>query len=268
MPEPQPGINLSRRKLRSLIGGRDSRYSWLELLTPDMVVWEDDFMGDTLHGGYQSTAGAGAGALAAALVAGQLGGMVRLVTGTAGDSTARSDLSLGIHFRADMGPVFLCRLQMSAITGVKVEVGFTDVVSGTDAGAVNVKATPTFTAADAALWALDTNDNTDWEGLGVDSGTAAVTQEAAIAPVAATYETLVVALREYNSTDRLAAATYLRFNADGNQTYPGGNGAPVWQSLAVSSDVLLTPWIYAEARNTTSKNVDIDFIKVWQRRVA
>lgn len=240
----------TREILKRKLPGNDKVFSLLELLTLNISKWDDDFQGDTLHGGYQSTA-SGAGSAAAAISAGLQGGAVILVTGT--DADGRSDLSLGLHFAGNSNVVIAARLKISAISGAKIEIGFTDVVSGTDAGAVATKATPTFNANGCALWAFDTNDNDYWEGIAALEGVAATTVEAAISPAADTYEWMIVAL---NGT----SAKYLRLNADAEKTYESA-----WQTSAITAATLLTPWVFVQTRNTTSKTLTLDRWIVYQR---
>ena len=161
-------------------------------------------------------------------------------------------------------------LSLSAITSVKVEVGFTDV--NNDPGAVAVKATPTFTATDCALWVLDTNDNGNWEGLAANNGTTSpmATVEAAISPVASTMEWLMVELLRTDSTDNECAVIFRRFTEAGLMTY----GPEVGSSTAIggqanpqgpNSNVLLTPWVFVQTRViTTGKTLDIDKLHVRQ----
>lgn len=258
MADPIIRVN-SRDFLRREMPGRDDLFPFLELNTFDMAVWFDDFMGDqfrydaTAPGTYQTTADSGA--TAAAIVTGQVNGIIRLVTGTTANQ--KSDISLGLHFRGELNAVIAVRLLASAVTSVKMEVGFTDVVSGTDDGAVNVLATPSFNATDAALWVVDTNDTALWQAVGVQNGTAATKQEPTsdqVGPAAATYETMIVALRD-------TTAYFYRLNANGRLTY---SSDPM--TSAVTAATSLTPWVSAHTRNTTSKNCDIDFIWVAQRR--
>lgn len=243
----------TRERLGQIVGSKiDGLFPFLEMLTLDFVMWDDEFQSDTLHGGYQSTA-SGAGAVAAAVLTGAVNGQIRLTTGT--DNGGRSDLSLGLHYRGDQGCAIAVRVASDVISSYKLEVGFTDVISGTDAGAVNVLATPTWTATDAVVWAIDTNNDGNYRGLGVANGTASAVVAPAIAPTAATFEWLCIQLDD-------GAAQFTRLDAAGRQTYQSG-----WTTGMVTATVLLTPWVFAQARTASaSKNVDIDRILVWQRR--
>jgi len=235
---------------------------FLELFSMDVATWEDDFMGDVIHGMYQSSI-SGAGATNFAAEAGVVNGVARLTSGTADDG--RSDFSLGLHFRGDQNCVMACRFQLSAITTVKLEVGFTDVVSGTDAGAVNVLTTPSFTATDCAVWCIDTDLDGNYRGASAANGTAATNVAPGFGPVATTYETLIVALLGNTAaTPDLCEAYYLRADADGAITY---RSAP--QLLACRPTILLTPWVFLQSRAVSaSRNCDIDYLRVWQRRTA
>src|SRR3990167_5375668 len=185
-----------------------------------MLPGGDDFLGDTLRTDIYTVAnGGGASAASPVITANSLNGICDFVTGTAGDSTASSEISTGLAFRGDRSCVMVALLAVDVITSVKIEVGFTDV--NNDPGAVNVKATPSFTATDCALWVLDTNDNAYWEGLAANNGTTSpmATVEAAISPVAATNELLMVELLRTDSTDNECVVVFRRFTEAGLMTF-------------------------------------------------
>ena len=237
-----------------------------------MLPGGDDFLGDTLRTDIYTVAnGGGASAASPVITADTLNGVCDFVTGTAGDSTASSELSTGLAFRGDRSCVMVALLAVDIITSVKIEVGFTDVA--TDAGAVAIKATPTFNATDCALWVLDTNDNTNWEGVAANNGDTSpmATVEAGISPTAATNEWLMVELLRTDSANSQCAVIFRRFTEAGQMTY----GPEVGSSTAIggqadpqgpNSNVLLTPWIYVEARNATSKTLSLDYLNAWQFR--
>ena len=237
-----------------------------------MLPGGDDFFGDTLRTDIYAVAnGGGASAASPVITANSLNGVCDFVTGTAGDSTASSQLSSGLAFRGDRSCVLVALLSLSVITGVKVEVGFTDVA--TDAGAVAVRATPTFNADDCALWVFDTNDNTTWEGIAANNKDTSpmANVEAALTPVADEREWLMVELLRNDSTNNQCAVIFRRFTEAGLMTY----GPEVGSSSAIggqadpqgpNSNVLLTPWVYVEARNATSKTLSLDYWNAWQFR--
>jgi hypothetical protein len=251
----------TRSALKRAVGGRDKTYPFLENLTWDVVQHFDDFLGDEIRGSsatpglYKMITGVDG---AINTLTNKRNGVAELrASDGAGADNEYAGFSLpGLGFTGEADAVMAVRLAIDAITTVKVEVGFTDVT--TDIGAVNDKtADPqTFTAANAAVWILDTDDNVYWEGMGVKAGTAATTVEAGISPVAATFETLVVALRDDN-------AKYIRLNADGLKTYESD-----WQTSAITAATALSPWIFIQLRDgTIDRNVSIDFIDVRGRRV-
>ena len=243
-------------------------YPAIEYGSLDVVKFDDDFFGDTIDSNkYTLANGGGAGAASPVITAGTVNGIADFVTGTANDSTASSELALGLNFRGDRAAVMVACLSLDTITGVKVEVGFTDALA--DAGAVNVKATPSFNATDCALWVLDTNDNGNWEGLAANNGDTSpmATVEAAISPTAATMEWLMVELIESDDSNSQCAVAFSRYTEAGLRTYGpviGGGADP----QGPNSNVLLTPWIYVEARNATSKTLSVDYIGAWQFRTA
>lgn len=261
-PETRFAPALQRIMTRSRLYPFIEHYS---LNVVQMLPGGDDFLGDTLRTDiYTVSNGGGAGAASPVITANSLNGVCDFVTGTANGSTASSELSTGLAFRGDRSCVMVALLSIDVITGVKVEVGFTDV--NNDPGAVNVKATPTFTATDCALWVLDTNDNGNWEGLAANNGDTApmATVEAGISPTAGTLEWLMVELLRNDSASNECAVIFRRFTEAGLMTYEavGGQANP----QGPNSNVLLTPWVYVEARNASSKTLSLDYWNAWQFR--
>ena len=179
------------RNLRRRLGSRAER-DFLELGAFNISGLEDDFQGDTIDGNrYQSTA-SGTAAAAAAVSTGVVNGAILLDAGT--DDNGRCDLSVGLHYQAQLNPIYIARFKVPVITTRKFEIGFTDVISGTDAGGVNVKATPTFTATNGVFLVFDTDDDAVLTLVGVKAGTAATVADFATALVADTYYYFGVAL--------------------------------------------------------------------------
>lgn len=247
----KPVRDVSIHRLYRESGGRSWMREYLSLLTSDIVEWKDDFLGDTLHGGYGVTTGVD-GALA--ISAGTLNGEAVLdASSGAGADNEYGGAYLGLQWKGDNFAAMEVRLKIDDVATVKVECGFTDAVG--DAGAVNVLATPTYTATDLALWIVDTDDTANWQGVGAKAGTGITKLEPSIGPAAATYQTLGVAL--YNDV-----AYYWIKNADGEVIYESGP-----QENAIEGGTLVTPWIFVQLRaGTIDRNVTIDYIRVWQRR--
>lgn len=251
-------------------------YPALEYGSLDVVkLIDDDFGGDTLNTFLYGVSNGGGNLAVNPVIPTTLvvNGVIEFVTGDAGGSTASSDLNAGLTMRGDHGAVVVACLTVDIVTGVKIEMGFTDATG--DAGAVNVRATPTFNANDCALFCLDTDDNGNWEGVAANnqdsSPMANVTganaiQGGAFAPVAATYEFLMVELVESDDSNSECAVQFSRYTAAGERTFleVGGGANP----QGPNSNVLLTPWLYVEARNGSSKTMSVDYFGAWQYRTA
>ena len=251
MADPIMNVN-SRHFLKRVKGGRDGLYPLLESLTWDTIHWYDDFLADTLHGGYEVVTGVDG---LAAVVVDSIGGVIEITPGV-GSSADNEYCGFSLpelNFSGDRNAVFAARINLDAITTVKVEMGFVDVT--TDAGAVNVLATPTFTADDFVGWVFDTDDTAFWQCVGVKATTAATKIEDGLAPVAATYETLVVALQD-------DTAKFYRLNTAGEVTYESAR-----MSLAVTETVGLSPWLFVQNRaGSILRTLNVDFIDVRCRR--
>ena len=242
----------SRARLKRVHGGRDILYPFLEHgNTFDLSEWKDDFKGDTLHGGYQSTA-SGTGALSAAISTGVVNGAILLDAGT--DDAGRSDLSLGLHYRGDLNCVVWARANLNTIGSSKFEIGFTDVISGTDAGAVNVKATPSFTATDCVVLVRDTTDDTNLTLVGNANGTAATAIDFTSVLASNTYYYFGVALRDGAAKGFLLDALGLLLEET------------AWMASAVTATVLLTPWLFVQNRSTGNRTLTVDYLTSYQRR--
>lgn len=241
--------------------GKSAIPSILELRTMDVFFRDYDFEGDLFPGGtapgiFQSTA-SGTAAAAAAISTGVVNGAILLDAGS--DNGGRSDLSLGLHLRGDRYAHCWWRAQISAVTSVKAEWGLTDVVSGTDAGAVNVKATPTWTATDAVVLCVDTNDGTELSLMGVKAGTAET-----VVDVSTTKLTLAAATDYYfgiELRDDQARAHIL--DANGRLII-----STEWMDDAVTETVLLTPWAFVQNRSGSQRTMTIDYLAIYQRRTA
>ena len=241
----------SRQNLRNQIG-LAREFGFLEFNTLDQVVVFDDFVGDVLSVEWQ-TADTGSGSSADAVISAGANGEIVMVTGTA--DNGYSAMSRELNFQGQLNCVMAARIKVDDIAAVKMEVGFTDAHD--DAGAVNTLGSYSTTATDWVGWIFDTDDTAYWQATGVDSNTEATKIEDSLAPVAATYETLIVAL--YDTT-----ATFYRLDANGYQTY---KSAPM--ASACSKDVSLTPWVFVQSRESSdSKTLTVDYIKAWQRRTA
>ena len=241
----------SRQNLRNTMG-LAREFGFAEFNTLDQVVVFDDFLGDVLDVEWQ-TADTGSGSSADAVISAGANGTIVMVTGTADNGF--SAISRELNFQGQLNCVIAARIKVNDIAAVKMEIGFTDAHD--DAGAVNTMATYATTATDWVGWVFDTDDTAYWQATGVDTNTEATKIEPSIAPVAATYETLIVALED-------TTAHFYRLDANGYQTY---RSAPM--TGACTKDVSLTPWVFVQSRESSdSKTLTVDYIKAWQRRTA
>ena len=224
----------------------------------DMVVWDDDFLGDTIRGdatapgGYEVTTGVDG---AINILADQTNGVaeIRASDGSGADNEYCGVSLPELSFLGDNYCGMAARIAIDATTTVKVEVGFTDVT--TDAGAVNILATPSFTASDCAVWCFDTDDTTNFQAVGVMGGTAATKIEPTLAPVAATFEWFIVIVEGNN-------ARFYRLDANASQTYDSG-----WMASAIEGGSKICPWLFVQLRaGSLDRNVQLDRLLVWGNR--
>ena len=214
----------------------------------DVTVWDDDFLGDTLHGGYGSVATGGS----AAIPADTLNGVLRLTSGGTDDNHVGIPLGER-NFQGDLNPVLLARVKVDTITSVKMEIGFTD--SEGDAGAVNDLDAVTHTATDCAVWAVDTDDDDKWQAISKGSSLTPVPTkiEPGYSIVAATYDWLCVAIEGnvVHFWHKLGTKGWVDdgYIVDGIE---GGNN--------------ILPWIFVQARSDATRLMDVDRLIAFQDR--
>lgn len=239
--------------LRRRLGSRAER-DFLELrsmtVSDGPLPGGDDFQGDTLNGTYQSTA-SGVNSAAAAISTGVVNGAILLDAGDA--NSGRCDLSWGLHYQGQLNPVYVARFSINTLTTRKFEIGFTDVISGTDAGAVATKATPTFNATDCAVLVYDRSDDALLTLVGNSNGTAATAADFSIALSAATYYYFGVALIGTGAHGFVLDANgYLLEKQE--------------ITSAITTDVLLTPWLFVQNRAANAGSMTVDWHRAYQRR--
>ena len=243
------------RNLRRRLGSRAER-DFLELNAFNVSKWEDDFQGDTFSAGaapanYQSTA-SGAASATAAISTGVVNGAAILDAGT--DDNGRSDLSWGLHYQGQLNAIYIARFSINTLTTRKFEIGFTDVVSGTDAGAVNAKAgNGTWTAENAAVLCFDTDDDAVLTLMGVKATVAATSVDFSTSLDAATYYYFGIALVSDDAFGFL-------LDADGKVL------EEEYISAAVTETTLLTPWLFVQNRAANAGSVTLDWHRAHQRR--
>lgn len=238
--------------------GRHYARDFLRLRSFNVSGWEDDFQGDLFRGGtapgmYQSTA-SGANSAAAAISTGVVNGAILLDAGDA--ASGRCDLSWGLHYQAQLNAVYIARFSINTLTTRKFEIGFTDVISGTDAGATSAKAgNGTWNASNACILCYDTDDDTLLTLMGVDAGTAATSADFSTTLVAATYYYFGVAL---NGNSDMAWGFLL--DANGRKLEEEKISAPI------DVDTLLTPWLFVQNRAGNAGSMTLDWHRAYQWR--
>lgn len=216
----------------------------------------DDFLGDVVADQWNYTEGTDSATSAGAVLAGAPGGVFRMTTGDAGTGLAADmcQISGFLNFRASNGDlVFETRVKPSAITTWYLFVGFTDVITLEapieSAGSAN---TLTSNAADGVgimfdsrmaidnFWAVGVKNDVD--GIAVDTG---------VAPVAAEYNTIRVAV------DKLGNAS---FSIDGVEV--------AYVANAITPTAVVCPTIAVSKTSVdASMNLDVDYIGASMKRV-
>ena len=226
--------------------------------SPFRAVLFDDFTGDTLDTNtWLSAEGTDSATSVGAVLAGGIGGVVRLTSGDAGTGEAADAITLNGHlaWQASNGGLALqTRIKVDTITNVMIFVGFTDVATGVEAPFTLSGTTFTSNASDAVGFLFDTGATTDtWRLVGVKGDTDATAQDTSAAPVADDYETLRVEV----TTDGDAV-----FYRNGLQV-----GSLMSDAITAATDVC--PIIYwSNLSGTTSRLMDVDYIHVEMDRAA
>lgn len=246
------GLDADRRLVvpRGLIVGEHG--SQIALPSPSKVALFDDFIGDAMDARWNIVEGTDSATSAESILAGGIGGVLRLTTGDAGTGLAADTIQLtqALQWQASNGGLcFEARVKLSAITTCWAFLGFTDLVT-LEAPIESAASADTFTttATDAVGFMFDTRMTTDsWWLTGVANDVDATMQNSAYAPVAATYETLRV---------EVSTAGVATFYRNGKQVGTAMSGA-----ITAATD--LTPTIAVSKTSVAaSMTLDIDYIAV------
>lgn len=223
--------------------------------TTKPVVLFDDFLGDVIQSPWDSKIGSD-GSCVAATINVAANGTARLTSGASGTVTNAvngSQLQSSLNWYINKGNlVFETRVKLSAITTVSMFCGFTDQTSALEMPITSAASANTITtnATDAIGFFFDTSmtDDNFWISS-VNTDVDGVHVNTAIAPVAATYNTLRI------EVDILGNAS---FYIDGNLVGT--------QALAATVTVALTPVVAFFTRTGSSYTLDVDYILVKQDR--
>ncbi len=230
----------------------EAMYPWLR---SNVVYVEDDFIEDTISSTRWNLA-TDATATAFAWTA-AANGIVRGATGTTdngylainGDAIWAGDQNAGMEIR----------FKVSAVTSFTFEIGFTDALTDETLPAVTDVDTPATGngATDVAVIHLDT-DQTLTTAAFVADGTTPAAQKVNLGtwvPTAGAYYTARVQLAGDNA--------YCAVFDENYALVPGTAKSLV---TALDGNVLVRPHALFGTRDTTSKTIDIDLIRVWQDR--
>ena len=254
--------DLTTKNIRN--AGDSVRVLIRELQGWDTVIWEDDFLGDSLDAKYPSATTGVDGSFDK--IAGGLGGTATIDVGdggTSGDNEYGGIGLGGLEWKGDNNCFAIARIKLSAIGTVKVEFGFTD--SFGDAGAVNDLAAGSATASDAAVWVVDTDDTAVWQAFAVNGGGTPQKKEetfyidvsgtATAAPIADTYQYMGVFLEGNH-------AMYSQWDASGNKI-----ADDLVIDSAIEGGTAVGPWLFVQNRaGSQDRLVTIDYLMVGQRR--
>lgn len=242
------GQQKGRRKLVSdggfASGGKGRAYSHP---SPTTVSFFDDFLGDVIADQWNAVEGTDSATSDAAILAGGIGGVLRLTTGDAGTGLAADmeQLTQALQWQASNGGLAIeGRFKLSAITTCYVFFGFTDLVT-LEGPIISAASADTITtnASDAVGFMFDTRMSTDnWWLVGVAADVDATAQNSGYAPVADTYETFRI---EINSS---GVATFFR---NGLQV-----GVAMTGALTAATD--LTPTL-AVSKTSVAASMTLDW---------
>jgi hypothetical protein len=226
----------------------------------DYVSLYDDFLGDVLDDQWSGAKGTDAEGVAPAIVAGGLNGICRLVAGddnAGGMAASGSSLTQALNWKPSQGGLYMeARVNFVTISGVVVNVGFTDVLATTTLEMPFTISGTTITsnATDAACFVFDTSaDNDTLHILGVKNDVDTAINNTAVVPGSGG-----------------AYANYLRLgiaiDASGNAEFFINGASYGVVANAVTASTALTPIIAVDCNANATKTFDVDYIFVAQSR--
>lgn len=231
----------------------------IDLPSPSTVVMFDDFLGDLIADEWTPVEGTDTTGAAQAVLAGSIGGALRLTTGDDdANGTILTDLSglvSSLGWQASNGGLSLqARCKVSRITLAYMFIGFTDSISAEVPIQCNSGETLTTTATDAVGFVFDTAFTADtWHLCGVATDVDATAQVLTAAPVADDYFTVRI---------EVSSAGLATFYLNGVQVGTAMSGA-------VTAAADLTPAIYvSNTDGTAALTLDVDYICVSMSRAA
>jgi hypothetical protein len=231
------------------------------LHSADRIVLLDDFTGDVVADQWNLLEGTDSATTDAAVLAGGIGGVLRLTTGDAGTGIAADHVQVtqALQWQASNGKLtFQTRLKLGTITNVWAYLGFTDLATSLEAPVTLNATTFTTNASDAVGFMFDTTATVDtWRMVGVKADVDAMTDATSkfstdTAPVADTYATFRIEV-----------------DTSGNATFFYNGNQVGYLANAVTPGADLTPTLnYANLSGTTPRTMDVDYVYVAMDRGA
>ena len=206
---------------------------------PEHVAYWDDFVGSPTgtwpsNANWMYPATVGTGTEVIGITAG-LGGTLTCTTG--GTSGNGAYQHVGLNWRGTEGIYYACRFKVDSAATVKFELGLTDSI--TNEGAINAKASPTFTATDAAVFCFDTVDDTNLTFMTVNAGAAGANTDMGTTPTLTSYN--IAEIRVQGGF----ASGYI------NGQYVGGG--------ALTTTAPLTPYVGCTTRTGSTRTLTVDW---------
>lgn len=256
---PGSGFPLSRRELAKFTQSGPMREFLDYYASRDLVVSFDDFLGDTINLDMYAVANGGGASAASFATNVQVNGVIRATSGTAGDDTASASLITPANWYGDLNASVECRWKLvgAAVTETKVEIGFVDVVPGSNKSVINSLVTPTVNTAvvDAALDTYRHASSTTTNELAT-IGSSITAAKTTFTPVN------TVASAVYSTTRIMIMTNFVKLWRDGVEV--ASHSAAATDYIEGTNPVAF--WAYLAASNSTSKNLDIDYIRLAQDR--
>jgi len=226
-----------------------SRYNISGNLNLDKATLDADFLkaGDAAD---VATSVGNGGVVAVEAIA---NGALRLTASTGADDNC-VEANFPFIWYCAQEPSLRMRVKVDAITTVGIAIGwFDNLINTNDQIKCEISGTTVTdrgSTPDLAGFVFDTDQTTDsWYFVNSKAGSQAGTILSGVAPVAATYEVFQIDL------DSSGNATYWR-----NHAYVGRKAS------AVTAATALGPYAGLIVRASAERNLDIDYVKVWQNR--
>jgi hypothetical protein len=249
----------SNRKLVAPKGFRSGNHGkQIDLPSVDRVAFFDDFLGDVIADQWNTVEGTDSATSDAAILAGGIGGVLRLTTGDAGTGLAADmvQINRALQWQASNGDLVMqTRLKLSAITTCYAFIGFTDVVT-LEAPIESAASANTLTsnATDAVGFMFDTRMTDDkWWLVGVATNVDATHQNTTFAPVADDYATFRI---------EISATGVATFFYNGVQV-----GTTMTGAVTAATDLTSTIAV-SKTSVAASMTMDIDYVHVAMNRAA